>query len=337
VAERQRRATLTVTRNPRVVAFSRDRLGEGERQGRMSGTIERAQHRWREILPLFGIDTRFLVNKHGPCPLCGGKDRFRFDDRDGSGSYFCSQCGAGVGIILVRKKTGLDFKDACGRIDDIIGNSRTAAPVKSPTKRDDPACRRQLIEGCLARAQSPEVVSNYLKRRGLSVSSAVLRGNVAEPFYDDGQFVGRFPAVIAPIIGPDGSLQSALRIYDAQISPRKKVLSPVDTIVGSAVRLFDPAEEMGAAEGIETALAVYEIIGMPIWAALSANGMEAFVPPAGVRKLHVYADNDASFTGQSTAYTLAHKVTRAGLDAEVHLPPEDGTDWLDFLNQGQST
>jgi hypothetical protein len=25
-------------------------------------TVERARHRWREILPLFGIDTRFLQN-----------------------------------------------------------------------------------------------------------------------------------------------------------------------------------------------------------------------------------------------------------------------------------
>jgi putative DNA primase/helicase len=62
-------------------------------------TIERARNRWREILPRLGVDTQFLTNRHGPCPLCGGKDRFRFDDRDGSGSYICGQCGAGVGVI----------------------------------------------------------------------------------------------------------------------------------------------------------------------------------------------------------------------------------------------
>ena len=66
-------------------------------------TIERARHRWREILPQFGIDTRFLTNKPGPCPLCGGKDRYRFDDREGDGTYFCNQCGPGPGILLLRK------------------------------------------------------------------------------------------------------------------------------------------------------------------------------------------------------------------------------------------
>ena len=60
-------------------------------------TIERARHRWREILPQLGIETRFLQNKHGPSPLCGGKDRFRFDDRDGTGSYYCNQCGPALG------------------------------------------------------------------------------------------------------------------------------------------------------------------------------------------------------------------------------------------------
>ncbi len=73
-------------------AFAHDRSCEGKAEtGRGMSTIERARGRWSEILPRLGIDARFLRNRHGPCPLCGGKDRFRFDDRDGSGSYFCNQ------------------------------------------------------------------------------------------------------------------------------------------------------------------------------------------------------------------------------------------------------
>ena len=56
-------------------------------------TVERARGRWREVLMHFGIDEKYLHNRHGPCPLCGGKDRFRFDDRHGSGSYFCNENG----------------------------------------------------------------------------------------------------------------------------------------------------------------------------------------------------------------------------------------------------
>ena len=103
----------------------------------MTGTIERARGRWREILPQLGIDTRFLVNKHGPCPLCGGRDRFRFDDRDGTGSYYCNQCGAGVGVILVRKLHGWDHETACDEIDKIIGVEREPTkPAASPEDND---------------------------------------------------------------------------------------------------------------------------------------------------------------------------------------------------------
>ena len=79
-------------------------------------TVERARGRWREILPLLGIETRFLQNKHGPCPLCGGKDRFRFDDRDGSGSYYCNQCGPGAGLLLIRKLRGWNHRTACDEV-----------------------------------------------------------------------------------------------------------------------------------------------------------------------------------------------------------------------------
>ncbi len=120
-------------------------------------TIERARGRWCKILPRLGIDARFLRNRHGPCPLCGGKDRFRFDDRDGSGSYFCNQCGAGVGIILVRKKHGWDFATACREIDNIIGIDAPRPPRPSPPPQS-PASRLAKIERVLAQATDRRIV-----------------------------------------------------------------------------------------------------------------------------------------------------------------------------------
>jgi len=78
-------------------------------------TIERARHRWREILPQLGVDTRFLQNKHGPVRCAAAKIDYRFDDRDGSGSYYCHQCGAGAGLILVRKLHAWDYKPPATR------------------------------------------------------------------------------------------------------------------------------------------------------------------------------------------------------------------------------
>jgi hypothetical protein len=52
-----------------------------------------------------------------------------------------------------------------------------------------------------------------------------------------------------------------------------------------------------------------------------------------MRRLHVFADNDSNYVGQSAAYDLARRLSRNGINVEVRVPPDTDTDWLDALNK----
>lgn len=79
--------------------------------------------------------------KHCPCPTCGGKDRFRFDDIGGHGSWFCNQCTpqAGDGFRLVQNVRGCDFPEAVQLVAGVLGFNSTARahrPAPRPAKID---------------------------------------------------------------------------------------------------------------------------------------------------------------------------------------------------------
>lgn len=83
-----------------------------------------AAGRWREVARTVGIGDEYLGGKHGPCPKCGGTDRWRvFDDFDQTGGCICNQCGRnlGDGFELVEWFIGCDFPTALTRVADCLG------------------------------------------------------------------------------------------------------------------------------------------------------------------------------------------------------------------------
>lgn len=92
--------------------------------------------RWREcIFPAFGIEVPRNKNTHGPCPVCGGKDRFRFDDQQGKGTWICNQCNAGDGFSLVEKARGLNYSEVLKEVGAVLGLSSESKVTDEDRKK----------------------------------------------------------------------------------------------------------------------------------------------------------------------------------------------------------
>ena len=136
-----------------------------------SDAIAAANGRWPEILAaLAGLSDAELSDRHQPCPLCGGTDRYRFDDKDGSGSWFCNQCGgkdqrggAGSGMDLLMRRQGWSFVEAARQVEAFLGlvpdgqntgsgqsSSRTGKPWRMPEKPPIDAAPPPLNRGATA-------------------------------------------------------------------------------------------------------------------------------------------------------------------------------------------
>jgi putative DNA primase/helicase len=293
---------------------------------------DRAQGRWRGILPAIGIPASFLTGKHGPCPLCGGKDRYRWDNKDGRGSWICSQCGAGDGISLVMQKFGWDFREAARQIDTVIGTSpaENAKPERSERDKRD-AMNKLWRSGAPIQAGDP--VARYLyARAGLTQFPPCLR-TVASLRYA-GERPSSHPAMIAMMTAPDGKATILHRTYltadgrKADVEAPRRMM-PGSIAKGSAVRLAEPTDVLGIAEGIETALSAAALFGVPCWAALTAGLLATWAPPEGMRRIIIFGDNDTGFAGQAAAYGLARRLWGADFTIDVEIPATSGLDWND--------
>lgn len=295
--------------------------------------------RWQSILPHLGIPAKFLNKRNQPCPVCGGKDRARFLDIEGNGSWVCTHCRGGDGFSLVMLKNGWDFKTAAQRIEPLIGAAKVMKPAPAKTDADR---RRDLNalwqQGRPITLDSPAGL--YLTRRtGVTEYPDCLRA-VDSLRWWDGDGAKFFPALVAMVTGPDGRPANIHRTYltrdghKAPVGPCRRMM-PGPVPRGSAVRLASPMDALGVGEGIETCMCAGLVHGVPTWSLLGTAGMAGWVPPPGVARVVVFGDNDKEYGGQAAAYALAHRLLALPgrpLEVDVRIPRHQttGEDWADM-------
>jgi phage/plasmid primase-like uncharacterized protein len=269
----------------------------------------------------------------GPCPKCGGKDRFAIHVT--KQVYHCRGCGSGGGgaIDFTGWLYDLSFRQAVERLlgqrFEIVAKPKPYAINKASHVAQARCIWRE------ARDPIGTLAEGYLQGRLLdldpSLAGRVLRFHRACPW--GRQTVPALVAKFSLIAEPDDDALP-VAILRVGLTPDgkkldKKMLGPV---AGAAIKLDadeNVALGLGITEGLETALAVRATGWRPIWALGSAGAIQTFPPLAGVEALTIFADHDANRAGQDAARHCAERWAAAGIEVFIRAPREAGADWAD--------
>ena len=216
----------------------------------------------------------------------------------------------------------------------VIGRHPEQRPFDSPIQQ---AARTNDVAGRIAAAQrvwntaqdavgSPVV--QYLAGRGISIAVPPCLRWAPRCWHSDAR--SYLPAMIGAVLDVEGRLIAVHRSYLTRDFRRRdrKSLGPIG---GGAVWQAIAADLLMVSEGIETGLSAQQACGLPCWAALSADGIEALILPPIVKTVIVLADNDANGHGQCAAYVAAQRWLGEGRRVRIALPPEPGADFNDVL------
>ncbi|MGC4882198.1 DUF927 domain-containing protein [Providencia hangzhouensis] len=294
----------------------------------------KANGQWQNILSNLGAEVP--LNTHTACPHCGGKDRFRFDDKDGNGTFICSQCGSGDGLDLVQRVLGGSVTEAAYEVAGMIGiDTRSDNPpayLSHEVKAQQDALKAQQAQNqaneqiekhkrftarysrTIAKAKQGE--SEYLKAKGFESTTVTL--------LTDG-------SLIIPLMDADGTITAAQTIKP---NGEKRLL--LDSAKnGSYYPINEPVNVSTViiAEGLATAMTCQLI--QPEAYTVAAIDAGNLIHVAKVMRtkypesqIIIAGDNDSKNeinTGKVKAEAAAREVS-----GYVSIPPCQG-DWNDYL------
>lgn len=274
---------------------------------------------WPSIMQRLNIPTN---RSEGPCPACGGNTRYRFDNKDNRGTYFCSHCGAGTGLDLVMKVNQCGAREAANLVAEAM-----ALPLPEPK----PARERTQtdIAGKVAAmtAKALPGQSAYLTSKGLTCPF---------PLLPDGSLVlvlknAAGATTGAQVIKPDGS--------------KRLVAGTVKKGACYVVNSIKSPETVIIAEGLATALSVHQMHPEAL-AVVAVDAGNLLSVAQLMRQKHpnariiIAADNDQSAESDrsggvkiNTGKECAEKAAKA-VAGWASLPPVDyKADWNDYHQQ----
>ncbi|ENW7457459.1 primase-helicase zinc-binding domain-containing protein, partial [Salmonella enterica] len=293
-------------------------------------TVKQACGHWPRILPALGV--KVIKNRHQSCPVCGGSDRFRFDDKEGRGTWFCNQCGAGDGLKLVEKVFGVTPSEAAGKVNAVTGNLSPVAPevmaaAEAETDADRKAAAALAVR--LLEKTRPATDNAYLTRKGFPDRECP----VLTVMHKTGGVTFRAGDVVVPLSDDTGALVN-LQLINADGLKRTlkggQVKGTCHVIGGKK----QAGKRLWIAEGYATALTVHHLTSETVMVALSSVNLFSLASLARQKhpacQIVLAADRDLNGAGQTKAAAAAD-----ACEGVVALPPVFG-DWNDaFVQKGE--
>jgi putative DNA primase/helicase len=281
------------------------------------------------VAQMFGAKlARTGANEHaGPCPMCGGRDRFSVNTK--KKLWNCRGCGKGGDVIqLLRHILGATFNEA---IVELTGEQWT--PIKSP--------QRSLIEPI----PDEDASHRHQKARWLWAQRRPLAGSTAETYLRQARgyggplpatigFLSAFkdhpPSLIAAFAMPNelepGVLAEQPNVQSVQLTAlaadgsgkadveiKKRTIGPHK---GLPIVVSPPNDGLGLSihEGVEDALSAYEATNLGCW----ASGGAPFLPdladavPSYIETVTIVGHQDKA--GGLGARELALRLVERGIN-----------------------
>lgn len=292
-------------------------------------TVKQACGHWPRILPALGV--KVMKNRHQACPVCGGSDRFRFDDKEGRGTWLCNKCGAGDGLKLVEKVFGVTASEAAGKVNAVTGNLPPVTPeviaaAEAETEADRKAAAALAVR--LMEKTRPASGNAYLTRKGFPDRECP----VLSATHKTGGVTFRTGDVVVPLYDDSGALVNLQLINSEGLKRTLKggtVKGACHTIEGKK----QAGKRLWIAEGYATALTVHHLTGETVMVALSSVNLLSLASLARQKhpacQIVLAADRDLNGNGQNKATAAAE-----ACEGIVALPPVFG-DWNDaFMQHG---
>ncbi|EPX9364260.1 DUF927 domain-containing protein [Aeromonas veronii] len=302
----------------------------------VSDVTTAAAGHWPDVLAGLGIETP-CRGKHGPCPACGGKDRFRLDDKGGRGTFICGQCGAGDGLDLVCRVTSKNPKEAAELVAPLVGLSaggldpvererihqQQQARAEQEHKQAEQQRRKAARRAASISADIKQGISPYLERKALSGLPMPLTQRVIAV----GELTYQPGSLVIPLTNEAGELVNVQLIgHDGS----KRYLAGGQK--AGAFHCIDGGELVAVVEGYATGLSVHLAIGATVYCAMDAGNLLAVAQIARHHhpkaRILLCGDNDEGTKGNPGKAKAEHAAAAVG--GLVALPPEFSGDWNDY-------